>query len=444
MGGDRSPYRTRNPDPEVRPPAEDELATHVIELAIYWHGELLCVRYAPPAHGLSLSAFGVRDLPGFDTHAALSIPGSVDETAETHALALLIRLTRRFAARGASRQGIEPRGAAAIVVAALVHALAFAVVAWLGQAYGDPRAVGVTVEDLDAMRSYLASSDEGSHAPAEGPHAGHGPEDDVPGGTGAAADGDERVIGRAHPIETASRYELADRDQAASVEEARTFGMIGLLAGQPADGQRVDWGPGPRDVIGAMWGQSTGEAEGFYGLGLSGVGAGGGDRGVGVGLGAVGTIGRGRGLGLGEDSGPGAGGGTCDDGCAAGGLGRGRGSGALRSHHVAIIRCRLSEEPSVSGRLPPETIQRVVRQSFGRFRSCYQQGLARDPSLAGRVSTKFVIARDGSVGVAVDAGSDLADAGVASCVRHEFAGLSFPEPPGGAVSVVYPISFSPE
>jgi len=43
----------------------------------------------------------------------------------------------------------------------------------------------------------------------------------------------------------------------------------------------------------------------------------------------------------------------------------------------------------VNGRLPPEVIQRIVRQNFGRFRNCYESSLRTNPSLTGRVAVKF-------------------------------------------------------
>ena len=98
---------------------------------------------------------------------------------------------------------------------------------------------------------------------------------------------------------------------------------------------------------------------------------------------------------------------------------------------------------SVSGRLPPEVIQRIVRQNFGRFRACYEDGLRTNPSLQGRVTVRFVIGRDGAVSNASDGGSDLPDAGVVACVVRAFRGLSFPQPEGGIVTVTYPITFSP-
>jgi hypothetical protein len=97
----------------------------------------------------------------------------------------------------------------------------------------------------------------------------------------------------------------------------------------------------------------------------------------------------------------------------------------------------------VNGRLPPEVIQRIVRQQFGRFRLCYENGLRTDPKLTGRVAVKFVIDRSGSVTSAQDGGSDLPNAGVVSCVVRAFGNLSFPQPEGGIVTVVYPLVFSP-
>lgn len=98
---------------------------------------------------------------------------------------------------------------------------------------------------------------------------------------------------------------------------------------------------------------------------------------------------------------------------------------------------------SVSGRLPPEVIQRIVRQNFGRFRLCYENGLRNNPNLQGRVGVRFVIGRDGAVSNVSNGGSDMPDGGVVSCVIRSFQGLSFPQPEGGIVTVVYPIMMSP-
>lgn len=100
---------------------------------------------------------------------------------------------------------------------------------------------------------------------------------------------------------------------------------------------------------------------------------------------------------------------------------------------------------TVNGRLPPEVIQRIVRQNYGRFRLCYENGLKTDPTLQGKVAVKFVIASDGSVSTASeDPSTTLPDKTVVSCVVRGFSGLSFPAPEGGGiVTVVYPVIFSP-
>jgi hypothetical protein len=97
---------------------------------------------------------------------------------------------------------------------------------------------------------------------------------------------------------------------------------------------------------------------------------------------------------------------------------------------------------TVTGHLPSEVIQRIVRQNFGRFRLCYSNGLQSNPALAGRVAVRFVIAHDGSVQSAADGGSDLPNASVVACVVAGFRNLSFPQPEVGTVTVVYPVIFA--
>lgn len=124
-------------------------------------------------------------------------------------------------------------------------------------------------------------------------------------------------------------------------------------------------------------------------------------------------------------------------------LGFGAGSGRLGgSHRTSAPRVRMGQS-AVSGRLPPEVIQRVVRQNFGRFRLCYEQGLARSPLLAGRVVVRFLIDRQGMVSTSQDGGSSLSDPGVVACVVQAMRGLAFPAPEGGVVTVTFPIALDP-
>ena len=120
----------------------------------------------------------------------------------------------------------------------------------------------------------------------------------------------------------------------------------------------------------------------------------------------------------------------------------GSGTAPFGSH---TLRATLKQGAiDVKGKLPPEVVQRIVRQSFGRLRACYEDGLERNPKLAGTVVVHFTIAKDGASTGARDKGSKLEDARVKECIVRAFGGLSFPAPEGGgAVSVDYPISFAP-
>lgn len=98
---------------------------------------------------------------------------------------------------------------------------------------------------------------------------------------------------------------------------------------------------------------------------------------------------------------------------------------------------------TVSGRLPPEVVQRIVRQNFGRLRLCYENGLRRDPTLQGEVRVRFVIDATGNVTTVQPASSMMKDPAVVACVVRAFQSLSFPAPDGGIVTVVYSVVFTP-
>ncbi|MCL2726043.1 MAG: AgmX/PglI C-terminal domain-containing protein [Polyangiaceae bacterium] len=264
--------------------------------------------------------------------------------------------------------------------------------------------------------------------------------DNREGGTGTRAKGEEGSMGNPNSTATNRRYGVqgpadnADPHLArqAALREAADFGMIGLLntggGGDPNAptapwGREESLGNDPLSARGNMWGDSIGDAFGAGGLGLTGVGEGGGGRGEGIGLGNIGTLGHGAGTGTGQ--------------------GFGGGRGVLGGAHQARAPQIRQGATQVSGRLPPEVIQRIVRQNFGRFRTCYETALRTNPNLSGRVAVKFVIDRSGGVSTAQDGGSDLADQGVVSCVVRSFTNLSFPQPEGGIVTVIYPIMFTP-
>jgi len=101
------------------------------------------------------------------------------------------------------------------------------------------------------------------------------------------------------------------------------------------------------------------------------------------------------------------------------------------------------DDPS---QLPHEVIQRIVRQSFGRFRACYQREiLLYRPYQGAATDVRFVITRDGSVAQVKLMPSDPAATTprLDQCVGRGFADLSFPAPKTGPATVSYRLVFAP-
>ncbi|HEY2513961.1 MAG TPA: AgmX/PglI C-terminal domain-containing protein [Polyangiaceae bacterium] len=290
------------------------------------------------------------------------------------------------------------------------------------------------------MQKYLDAAAEREEEEKETEQQPDANADNKEGGTGTRAKGEEGSMGNPNTQATGHKFGVqGPQDNAdphiarqAALREAAEFGMIGLLntgAGGDPNAPTAPWGRedslgnDAMSARGNMWGDTIGDSFGAGGLGLSGVGEGGGGRGEGIGLGNIGTIGHGAGTGTGQ--------------------GFGNGHGRLGGAHQTRSPSLRQGATQVNGRLPPEVIQRIVRQNFGRFRLCYENGLRTNPNLQGRVAIKFVIDRSGSVSTASDGGSDLPDQSVVSCVVRGFGNLSFPQPEGGIVTVVYPIIFNP-
>ncbi|MCC6522861.1 MAG: AgmX/PglI C-terminal domain-containing protein [Polyangiaceae bacterium] len=299
----------------------------------------------------------------------------------------------------------------------------------------------VSDEQRIVMRQYLDAIAEREAEERATAAVGERRAESEDGAPGARARGEEGSMGTPNAIAQGNRYAVpAARDlpephlaRQAALRDAAGFGMVGLLdvgAGGDPNAPTAAWGrddssgAGPVSEQGSMWGEPSGESFGYGSLGLTGVGEGGGGRGEGIGLGTVGTLGHGGGA------------------CGCNGEGSARGTGRVGGSHRAKAPTVRVGATNVSGRLPPEVVQRIVRQSFGRFRMCYEAALRSNPRLQGRVSVSFVIGRDGRV-VSASAGGDLPDASVTACVARQFYGLSFPQPDGGIVTVAYPIVFAP-
>jgi hypothetical protein len=309
----------------------------------------------------------------------------------------------------------------------------------------------INQEDVRLIQQYLMASALREVAVEETTNAEPSGKGERGGQSGHRSPGDEGKLGSTVSKRTAGRLAIqGPKDnpephlgRTELVEEAKHFGMtalLGIMNAAPNQGMSSPWGMNTAlgrddvDVVGHLFGDTINDAAGSGGLGLSGTGQGGGCVGIGCGAGIgidhVGTIGGGQGF-CDSTKGP------CD------GMGQGlsNGHGGLGSHRARVPRIRVANMV-LSGRLPPEVIQRIVRQNYGRFRFCYEQGLAKNPNLEGRVVVRFVIGRDGAVSSAQGGGSDLPDTGVNSCIIQAFYGLSFPAPEGGLVTVSYPIALS--
>lgn len=296
-------------------------------------------------------------------------------------------------------------------------------------------------DQVYVIQQYLRASAEREAESSPAEQAANVDADNREGGTGTRAKNEEGSMGDPTLKATNHRYGVAGPhdnpdahlSHAAALQEARHFGLIGYLnagLGGDPNAPTAPWGRdealGRDDTSsrGNMWGDEIGGSFGMNGLGLSGIGEGGGGRGEGIGLGSIGDLGNGAGRGHGQGFGLG------NDG-----LGHG-------VHKIKVPVMRIGPT-LVSGRLPPEVIQRIVRQNYGRFRMCYEQGLSRNPNLQGRVQVRFVIGRDGAVSNVQRGESDLPDSAVVGCIVGAYYGLSFPQPEGGIVTVAYPIMFQP-
>jgi hypothetical protein len=335
---------------------------------------------------------------------------------------------------------VDTQGLLYAGVSLAVHAGLLAAMAFFMPSMNGTDEDGISADQQYLIQQYLQAAAEKEVEEKETEQVAENAADNHEGGTGTRATHEEGAMGSPNTRSTGNRYGVQGPAnnpdphiaRASALRDAAEFGMIGLLnagAGGDPNAPTAPWGRDDslgNDALSArgnMWGNDIGESFGAGGLGLSGIGEGGGGRGEGIGLGAIGTIGHGAGAGQGQ--------------------GFGAGHGHLGGTHQTRSPQVRPGVTQVSGRLPPEVIQRIVRQNFGRFRLCFENGLRNNPNLQGRVAVRFVIGHDGAVSQVQNGGSDLPDSSVVSCTVRAFYGLSFPQPEGGIVTVTYPIMFAP-
>lgn len=415
-----------------------------------------------PGEVLGMERFEVLHFDG--ARAVVSVPAggrlrvdgwarderAIDVTAghavEVHVGAFVVRLSRVRAgvkpAAVAPLENLKRGGAGVLFASALAHAAAFAVIAYVSPALGATEDDTYDPDRIMLMQKLLnASAERETEQLQEQPTDGA---TNVGGETASKpAAGREGEAGKDTPnkdgkwaAKGTARPEDATLARKEELTAAANFGLIGMLATMnqsDPNAPTVPWGTtlnGADDVnkIGHLFGSTLDDAMGTGGWGLSGPGEGGG--------GFSNSIGIGDGFGVLGGTGSCVGGGKC--------TGIGHGGDKIGGTHTSKFKGPRYGTPQANGHLPAEVIQRIVRQNDGRFRFCFQRALQSNPTLEGRVTVKFLISRDGSVGYASDGGSDIPDAGVRQCVVSSFTNLSFPAPDSGVVTVVYPIAFSPQ
>jgi hypothetical protein len=433
--------------PELSPGELENTAQLVCQVKIYWGNNLLHI--ATLTNGRSFSIGDSQECDFKVSIDKLTIVTSTDDgflVTDTQEQNLLRRGERRkfdvqgltfdvtveHPAKPLGKKKSLDKGAALFSGASLLtHAALVASAFFFMPPYDPLDSRDVSYEQSLLMQQYLAASAEKEQKREETIEE----QSTVGGGdTGARAKGSEGAMGSNSSSD--KRYAVTGpRDnpdphisRQRMMQDATQFGLVGVLAamgGGDPNAPTAPWGrddslgTDPASSNGNLWGSEIGDGGRAGGLGLTGLGEMGGGNGEGIGVGN--NIG-----GLGNN------------------LQRGfDGERGIRGKHSPK---GISMRPGItttSGKIPPEVIQRVVRQNFGRFRACYEAGLKNNPSLSGRVAVRFVIDRNGGVGQTSNGGSDLPDGGVVGCVVGAFRGLSFPPPEAGIVTVGYSIQFNP-
>jgi hypothetical protein len=245
-------------------------------------------------------------------------------------------------------------------------------------------------------------------------------DDNPDAGEGAKAKKEEGKVGKKDSkLEKTKGDKVQMQKQQLDKEIAENAGLLGALRD---DSQLADLGAtglnnNLMNGIGGLIG-TKGTQMGSGGLGARGGGLGGG--GTAEGLGGLGTKGRGSGA-----SGYGSGGGNFGS----------KGEGGIGT---------VGGDPIILGALDKSLIDAVIKRNMAQIRYCYQRELTKNPQLGGKITVKFVIAKDGTVSSATTKTTTMNNPVVESCINGRFMRFQFPEPKGGGIVIVsYPFIFSP-
>ncbi len=234
------------------------------------------------------------------------------------------------------------------------------------------------------------------------------------------------------PTLTTPHPELATKpkDDGGKRAVAQNLGFLGML--------------GQKDLKKAVGGIPSGMQNVSPGAGLEGDKGSGGEMLVGLGQGVkrttVGNTGVAGLGGVGGGKGPGGGAGGYGDTLVGSGTGAGVGQGNGRS----LMSLPLSSDIELDGGLDKAVIAATIAKYLSQVRACYEQGLRRNPAMAGQVAMAFEIGPTGKLNYAKPGKSSLGDADVPECIAGRMMTWDFPKPIGGvSVKVNYPFLLRP-
>lgn len=111
---------------------------------------------------------------------------------------------------------------------------------------------------------------------------------------------------------------------------------------------------------------------------------------------------------------------------------------------AATLLAALLLAPSALAARDRGTLNEAIRAQRAPLLACYDKALEAQPGLAGKLTTAFTVAEDGTVADARIAASTLRAPTLEACVRDAVAAWRFaPAPGAGPTAVRYPFTFSP-
>jgi len=128
------------------------------------------------------------------------------------------------------------------------------------------------------------------------------------------------------------------------------------------------------------------------------------------------------------------------------GLGKGDNSGTnvnarlTRKARRALVK---TGKFNVTGGYDKSIIRDYIRRHLRELQWCHQKAIQRNPTVAGKITVKFLIKPNGRVLKAKVVRSTAKDAGLESCLTTKIQMWTFPPPPNTGVTAVvtYPFQF---